>query len=1278
MKNWKDDYINQPHSAAHQGDITRFISARSAGSDSVRSLAFSRRRTRLQGSFSGRTVILVSAVAFVLALLMTLLWAGGVPASADGGQERPAKPAGLQLTTEPASLEVSADWDDVQGVTHYLVRWRQAGSEGNLNEGVPVESSEADITMVGFGEWVVRVQACNDSGCGPPMSQTAATTPAQPTNLAVNVTAGEMDLSVTWDAAEGASTYSVQWRRYGEALEDGNLVETTETSSTAEVHNYGRWVVRVRACAGTVCGPVATETVTVTPAQPKNLAVEASGGKLDLSVAWDAMEDASTYSLRWRRTGQEFEVSDTATTSANSTDIKVAAFGTWIVWVQACAGGVCGPAVTQRVVVEQPKPERPANLAVSASAGELDMAASWVSVAGATSYRVRWRRPTGNYDAVNQLTTTETSAAITVSDYGEWEVTVEACNDAGCGTPIVRKITLIKVNHAPTIEGAAAHSYAAHRKNAVATYTASDPEGEDIIWSLPSGADVGKFSINGSGELRFRAAPDYASPGDADADNRYQVTVRASDGVKHADLAVTVTVTRGNQPPAFTSGPTAASVAENWVHPISYTAIDPEGDEITWSVAGTDGDRFHFSSATFVSFQVIASLDFREVPEFERSDDDPNWDHDRDHVYNIIVRVSDQHSSTEMAVTVTVTNVDEPPVLAGPAEVLRQEGSDLGVTTYSASDPEGDSVVWSLGGADAEDFTIAEGVLSFIQGPNFGTPHDSDGDNVYELTVQASDGTDKRALSTEKVVRVTVAAATNSLWISNPWSNHVFQENGTTVVATYTAADPQDRPVTWSLEGDDAVHFTIGSTSGELKFASPPDYDSPADADGDNTYEFTVKATAGSDSDSRASTVRVTDIDEPPTLYGAAEVSHPGGSARKVAIYSAFDPENLVIHWDVTGIDANDFLLRGQELGANDAVLKFKEIPDYDNPTDEDGDNVYLVTINARNHESFASKITPMNVRVTVTDPEKITSPQLPPRPTGLTIAAQSGALNMPVSWSEVTGATYYKLRWRRHDGSFESGKQAITGATSVAISVSGHGKWVVQVEACNYAGCGPGISEMVSNNRAAALTPKNFVVSGTPGKLNLTATWKAAANATSYTLRWRLAGESFAPENQVVVTSTEATFNVSGVGDWVVRLKGCNDDECGPATAVRFQVEPDPQPNRKPVVDEQAEEYKPFAGRGNAPRGVLVSKIFDGIFSDPEGDPLTFAVSVSDDRRQLVESVYVREELQRVFIRLKADGDWGAITPALTKPLITTVTLTATDPEGLTASVTGEFLTRW
>ena len=123
--------------------------------------------------------------------------------------------------------------------------------------------------------------------------------------------------------------------------------------------------------------------------------------------------------------------------------------------------------------------------------------------------------------------------------------------------------------------------------------------------------------------------------------------------------------------------------------------------------------------------------------------------------------------------------------------------------------------------------------------------------------------------------------------------------------------------------------------------------------------------------------------------------------------------------------------------------------------------------------------------------------------------------------------------------------------------------------------------------------------------------------------------------------------------------------------------------PNAVPAVDEQAEAYDDFVGQHPAPRGVEASKRFEGIFSDPDGDELTYSVSVPDDRSRLVESLGTHvattdDESDVLAILVDADDDWKTVSPALPDPLTIPVTLTATDPGGLSVSLSGHFVTDW
>ena len=66
---------------------------------------------------------------------------------------------------------------------------------------------------------------------------------------------------------------------------------------------------------------------------------------------------------------------------------------------------------------------------------------------------------------------------------------------------------------------------------------------------------------------------------------------------------------------------------------------------------------------------------------------------------------------------------------------------------FNATDPDGDALAYSiLYGDDAHAFDLNEstGILSFIIPPDFENPEDNNTDNIYEATIQVSDGEEKR------------------------------------------------------------------------------------------------------------------------------------------------------------------------------------------------------------------------------------------------------------------------------------------------------------------------------------------------------------------------------------------------------------------------------------------------------------------------------------------------------------------------------------------------------
>ncbi|MDD5395234.1 MAG: cadherin domain-containing protein [Thiothrix sp.] len=298
-------------------------------------------------------------------------------------------------------------------------------------------------------------------------------------------------------------------------------------------------------------------------------------------------------------------------------------------------------------------------------------------------------------------------------------------------------------------------------------------------------------------------------------DNSYAVTVTATDSAGNAtQQAVTVAVTSVNESPLFTSS-ASFSAAENGTSVGTVVATDPDGGAISYSiVGGTDAAKFAISAAggvlTFVSAQNY------EAP----------GDADANGIYAVTVRASDGANTTDQAISVTLTNVNESPVIGAGASQSIAEGGTA-VANIAAADPEGAGMTYAItGGADAAKFAIdAGGNLSFLVSPNYESPSDSDGNNVYQVTVSASDGTN----TSVKAMAITVTNTNEAPDITS--GGEFSMSEGGTAVGTVTAVDPEGDAITFTISGGaDAAKFDINPTTGAISFKVAPDFENPTDA----------------------------------------------------------------------------------------------------------------------------------------------------------------------------------------------------------------------------------------------------------------------------------------------------------------------------------------------------------------------------------------------------------------------------------------------------------------
>ena len=207
------------------------------------------------------------------------------------------------------------------------------------------------------------------------------------------------------------------------------------------------------------------------------------------------------------------------------------------------------------------------------------------------------------------------------------------------------------------------------------------------------------------------------------------------------------TSTPTNSAPSFSSADTA-SIAEGQTVVLTVTASDEDAaDTLSFSLSGDDAALFSLSDSN--------QLAFKTAPDFEAPADTGG-----NNTYNIIIAVNDGTEEVTQALTITVTDVASPAFTTASTLNLVEGGT-------SALTIEGAGSIALTGGADLAKFTLsAANALTFNVATDYETPLDSGGDNVYNLTFTATEGTETSTLD----LAITIVDAFEGRVIDGPVS----------------------------------------------------------------------------------------------------------------------------------------------------------------------------------------------------------------------------------------------------------------------------------------------------------------------------------------------------------------------------------------------------------------------------------------------------------------------------------------------------------------------------
>ena len=1059
--------------------------------------------------------------------------------------------------------------------------------------------------------------------------------PDAPATPIVSAVAGSThSLSVSWTAPanEGRppiESYSVQWRVSGATVSRAKAVDApTTTTIISELLADTEYEVRVNATNdegySSFSDPpwVGRTSTTLTNNVPvfssSNVALSiaentAAGVAIGAAVtATDAdAGDTLTYTLRGAD-AEFFDIVDTTgqIRTKDNVSYDFEAKPAYTVTVRVSDGDATAEAsVIISITDVDEAPDAPATPTVSAVADSTTrLTVSWDAPANAgkpdiDSYDVQYRLSGATAwinGPRNVATTTTTVTGLTANTL--YEAQVRATNHEGdsgwSDPPGSGRTNSATTNNAPVFSSSnvtrdIAENTAAGR-NVGAAVAATDDDGDTLGYTL-GGADVAFFDfVETTGQILTKAGVSY----DHEAKDSYTVTVTASDGTATAVADVTIGVTDVDEPPSAPATPMVSAVSGSttrlsvsWAAPANagkpaianYDVQYRVGSSGTWS----DGPEDVTGTTTTVSGLVADTL-YEARVRASNAEGDSGW--------------SEPPGSGRTNTPSNNAPVFDPAMPEREIAENTAAGVDVGAAVTATDADAGDTLSYTLGGADVASFDFVETTGQIRT--KAGVSYDHEAKSSYTVTVTATDGTSTADAS------VTISVTDVDEPPSAPATPMVSAVSGSTTRLTVSWAAPANdgKPAIASYD----VQYRVGS-SGTWS-------DGPEDVTGtttavsglvaDTLYEARVRAT-NAEGDSGWS--------EPP---GSGRTNAPTNNAP------VFDPampereiaENTAAGVDVgaavtaTDADAGDnltYMLGGADVASFDFVettgqIRTKAGVSYDHEAKAS----YTVTVTATDGTSTADA----SVTISVTDVDE--PPSAPATP--MVSAVSGSTTRLTVSWAAPANdgkpaIASYDVQYRvGSSGTWSDGPVDVAGTSTTITSLVANTDYEARVRATNAEG-DSGWSDPPGSGRTNAPTTS---VPGAPGNLRtapgdgrMTLTWTAPGNdggagIEKYRYRVRAdGGSSWDPDWTDVPdgpdtgdsAADETTFTVSGLSngtEYVFELRAVNSVGEGRAASAADT------PVRAPLPPGSGFLVGNFGQRADGASQISVTQDIVGVFT--------------------------------------------------------------------------------
>ena len=603
-----------------------------------------------------------------------------------------------------------------------------------------------------------------------------------------------------------------------------------------------------------------------------------------------------------------------------------------------------------------------------------------------------WTITAGNTDkdgdSTLPFTISASTGAITVNDAGDLDreqtasFTLSVTVSDGVNTSAAQTVTinLTDVNDVtPVVTANQSFNVAENSVATTAVGTVLATDGDVIATTFQSwvitagntdkdGDSVLPFAINSStGAITVNDAGDL----DREQTASFPLSVTVSDGVNtSAAQTVTINLTDVNDVTPIVTANQSFNVAENSTATTAVgTVLATDGDVTattfqSWTITAGNTDKDGDSALPFAINASTGAITVNDAGDLDR---------EQTASFTLSVTVSDGvHTSSVQTLTINLTDVNDvtPVVTANQSfSVAENSAATTAVGTVLATDGDVTTTTfqsWTItaGNTDKDgDSTLPFAINASTGAITVNDAGDLDREQTasFTLSVTVSDGAQTSAVRSV-TISVTDMNEFGPTVSGGPFSAEENSANGT-AVGTVSGADSDatNGGLNYSITGGNGLGiFTINSSTGAITVGNRSNLDREAISSVTLAVQINDNGPGSARTDTTSVTINVTPINDNSPVITSANTANVVENTTSVLTVTATDadlPAETLLFSIVGGEDQSKFSI------TSGGVLTFRSAPRYDNPTDANADDNYVVQVQV----SDGSRIATQTINVAVT-----------------------------------------------------------------------------------------------------------------------------------------------------------------------------------------------------------------------------------------------------------------------------------------------------------------------